>query len=166
MSDARIMKFQTAKAFYDFCVKHDACEEGLAEISGLTLDEWEIRHPNGKAGYNPDGGLTIADWWDKTERADWMLWLRDQDVWNFPVPSNAKWRAECVLIIDTEWLAWRASDAEWLAWRASNAKWDAECAPIIDAEWLPWRPRNAKWDAELADLIRRLLGNPFRKEQP
>ena len=121
MSDARIMKFQTAKAFYDFCVKHDACEEGLAEISGLTLDEWEIRHPNGKAGYNPDGGLTIADWWDKTERADWMLWLRDQDVWNFPVPSNAKWRAECVLIIDTEWLAWRASDAEWLAWRASHS---------------------------------------------
>ena len=55
------MNFATAPEFYDFCVDHKACEEGLVEIKGLTL----------------------AEWWDKTKRGDWMLWLRDEGVWDF-----------------------------------------------------------------------------------
>ncbi len=66
------MIFKTAQEFYDFCVQHKACEEGLAEIEGLTL----------------------ADWWDKTKRGDYMLWLREKGVWTFPAPIDAKYRAD------------------------------------------------------------------------
>ena len=55
------MNFATAQEFYDFCVRSAACKEGLVEIKGLTL----------------------AEWWDKTNRGDWMLWLRDEGVWDF-----------------------------------------------------------------------------------
>ena len=55
------MNFATAPEFYDFCVDHEACEEGLVEIKGLTL----------------------AEWWDETKRGDWMLWLRNKGVWDF-----------------------------------------------------------------------------------
>ena len=55
MSDARIMKFQTAKAFYDFCVKHDACEEGLAEISGLTWTSGRFAIRTAKRATTPMG---------------------------------------------------------------------------------------------------------------
>ena len=44
---------KTAQEFYDVCVRHVACRNGLRAIKGLTL----------------------AEWWSKTERGDWMLWL-------------------------------------------------------------------------------------------
>ena len=64
------MNFATAQEFYDFCVDHEACEEGLVEIKGLTL----------------------AEWWDKTNRGDWMLWLRDKGVWDFTPVQWAEYR--------------------------------------------------------------------------
>ena len=65
------MNFATAQEFYDFCVDHKACKEGLVEIKGLTL----------------------AEWWDKTNRGDWMLWLRDEGVWDFTPVQLAEYRA-------------------------------------------------------------------------
>jgi len=32
--------FATAQEFYDFCVAHHACADGLAEIKGRTLADW------------------------------------------------------------------------------------------------------------------------------
>jgi len=52
------MNFKTAYEFYDFCVEHEACETGLAEIKGKT----------------------IAAWWDTTQHGDWMEWLREKRV--------------------------------------------------------------------------------------
>ncbi len=114
------MIFKTAQEFYDFCVQHEACEEGLAEIEGLTL----------------------ADWWDKTKRGDYMGWLRENGVWKFPAPIDAKYEADRAPI-----------DAKYRADRAPiDAKYKADLAPI-----------DAKYWADLATLIRSLIGNPFRE---
>ena len=183
------MIFKTAKKFYDFCVQHEACEEGLAEIKGLTL----------------------ADWWDKTKRGDYMLWLRKKGVWTFPEPINAKYESYRAPI-DAKYLADRAHiHAKYLADRAHiHAKYEADRAPIyakyeaalapIDAKYLAARapihakyeaarapiyakyeaalapiyakyladraPIDAKYEAARATLIRSLVGNPFREVKP
>ena len=117
------MIFKTAKKFYDFCVQHEACQEGLAEIKGLTL----------------------ADWWDKTKRGDYMLWLREKGVWTFPEPINAKYGAALAPIYE-KYLADLA---------IINAKYEADLATI-----------DAKYESYHATLIRSLVGNPFREVKP
>ena len=63
------MNFKTANEFYDFCRRHDACADALQAIAGLT----------------------IAEWWDKTDRGDWMMWLADKNVWRFNDQQEAEY---------------------------------------------------------------------------
>ena len=42
-----------AKQFYNYCKKHQACDEGLKWITGKSLEEF----------------------WNTSDRGDWMLWL-------------------------------------------------------------------------------------------
>ncbi|MGO9073866.1 MAG: hypothetical protein ACLQEI_06860 [Terriglobales bacterium] len=147
------MNFKTAQEFYDFCVQHVACEEGLAEIKGLTL----------------------ADWWDKTKRGDYMGWLRENGVWKFPAPIDAKYEADLALIDAKYWADRAPIDAKYRADLAPiDAKYWADRAPIDAKYWADLvlinakhradlAPINTKYWADHATLIRSLIGNPFRE---
>ena len=62
--------FKTAQEFYDFCAKEHACKEGLEEIRNKKLE----------------------DWWDVTQRGDWMLWLNECGVWEFTMEQLAEYK--------------------------------------------------------------------------
>jgi hypothetical protein len=75
------MNFKTADEFYDFCVAHDACEPGLAEIKGKTL----------------------ASWWEETQHGDWMIWLRKKGVWQFNPEQQLEYLAKRSTLASEYW---------------------------------------------------------------
>ena len=85
----------TAQKFYDFCVKHDACKVGLQAIRGLTA----------------------AKWWDATNRGDWMLWLRGQEVWSFTTEQQQDFEAKVAPL----WADYEATRASLDAWTRPQA---------------------------------------------
>ena len=83
-SQIALKHFATPEEFYEFCVSEGACKEGLAAIKGHTL----------------------ADWWDTTNRGEWMMWLHTRGVWHFPPSLLADYLAKCATIdadFLTEW---------------------------------------------------------------
>ena len=135
------MNFATAQEFYDFCVDHEACEEGLVEIKGLTL----------------------AEWWDKTERGNWMLWLRDEGVWDFTPVQLAEYER-----ITAQALAeYKRITAPALAeYKRITAQAWAEYKRITASAWAKYHRIEAQAWAEYrrieAQAIREIIGNPFK----
>ena len=135
------MNFATAQEFYDFCVDHEACEEGLVEIKGLTL----------------------AEWWDKTNRGDWMLWLRDEGVWDFTPVQLAEYER----ITAQAWAEYKRITAPALAeYKRITAQAWAEYKRITASAWAKYHRIEAQAWAEYrrieAQAIREIIGNPFK----
>ena len=135
------MNFATAQEFYDFCVDHEACEEGLVEIKGLTL----------------------AEWWDKTDHGNWMLWLRDEGVWDFTPVQLAEYER-----ITAQALAeYKRITAPALAeYKRITAQAWAEYKRITASAWAKYHRIEAQAWAEYrrieAQAIREIIGNPFK----
>ena len=135
------MNFATAPEFYDFCVDHKACEEGLVEIKGLTL----------------------AEWWDKTNRGDWMLWLRDEGVWDFtPVQLAEYERITAQALAEYERITAQAlaeyeriAAPAWAEYHRIEAQALAEYERITAQAW-------AEYHRITAQAIREIIGNPFK----
>ena len=146
------MNFATAPEFYDFCVDHKACEEGLVEIKGLTL----------------------AEWWDKTNRGDWMLWLRDEGVWDFtPVQLAEYERIEAQALAEYERTTasalaeyMRIEAPAWAEYERITAQAWAEYFRITARTWAEYKRIEAQALAEYerikAPAIREIIGNPFK----
>ena len=135
------MNFATAPEFYDFCVDHKACEEGLVEIKGLTL----------------------AEWWDKTNRGDWMLWLRNKGVWDFtPVQLAEYERITAQALAEYERITAQAlaeyeriAAPAWAEYHRIEAQALAEYERITAQAW-------AEYHRITAQAIREIIGNPFK----
>ena len=124
------MNFATAPEFYNFCVDHKACKEGLVEIKGLTL----------------------AEWWDKTNRGDWMLWLRNKGVWDFtPVQLAEYERIKTPALAEYE----RITAPALAEYKRITAQAWAEYKRITAPAW-------AEYHRIAAQAIREIIGNPFK----
>ena len=113
-----VKNFKTAEEFYSFCAENEACTDGLNEIRGKTL----------------------ADWWDSTERGDWMMWLLVKGVWEF-TPTQ---REEYCRVKAAAWKDFR---------RVTEASW-AEFSRAREAA-------EVDFERVIAAAIRAIIGNPF-----
>ena len=104
--------FSTAQEFSEFCEGRHACASGLDEIRGLTL----------------------AEWWDKTQRGDWMEWLKCYDVWCFTPAQQAEYDRMV---------------------EPARAEYDREIRLVPRAAW-------AELCRVKANAIRQIIGNPFK----
>jgi hypothetical protein len=126
---------KTADEFYDFCEEHFACEEGLEAIKGLTF----------------------AEWWAKTDRGDWMMWLKNEGLWSFSLEQRKAYKPKRDLLA---------------------ADYNAKLAPLwedyYNTNWdTLWGNYYAKQDTLAADyyakramLLREIVGESGPEVQP
>ncbi len=134
---------KASEEFYDFCVRHEACHDGLAAIAGLTAEEW----------------------WNTTNRGDWMLWLDSKGAWKFSRQQKRNYRAKR----DALYADYEAKRAPLYAdYKAKRALLYADYAAKRDALDADYEAKcdalYADYDAKRASLIRDIIGNPFSKQ--
>jgi hypothetical protein len=156
----------TAEKFYEFCSKRKACKEGLAAISGLTASEW----------------------WEKTNRGDWMMWLEYEGAWKFTskqfidyvnksTPLYADYQVKCASLnknynvkiaqMDDEFPEFYrkmklASLNDKVKLASLNDDYKAKLASINDDYRARRAPIDDDYQAKRAKLIRSIIENPFK----
>ena len=107
-----------AEEFYAYCVKHGACKDGLKAIEGLSFDQF----------------------WETTERGDWMLWLQLRGLW---------------------WMTPEIYAAYWAQIKPIFDAFREQIKPLDDAFREQIKPLFDAFRAQLADVLRSVVGTPL-----